>query len=64
VPSEHPYEENLPWFCRKGLPSDHLPLELAINFTSRMMQKTIERMHESIHKTDLNKAVITVEKLK
>jgi hypothetical protein len=32
VPSEHPSDEALPWFCREGLPSDHLPLELAFNF--------------------------------
>jgi hypothetical protein len=32
VPSEPADDNDLPWFCRKGLPSDHLPLEMAFKF--------------------------------
>jgi hypothetical protein len=32
TPREHASDAALPWFCREGLPSDHLPLEFAFNF--------------------------------
>ena len=35
VPRLHVHDDALPWFCRGGLPSDHLPLEFAFKFLKR-----------------------------